>query len=87
MNLADHFNHAQRKATYGHRHWIVWTDATGEPHSAIATAGAIERAIADTRGRKFWGYTPSNRTGNILSPAVADAWLNNARNGTLARSL
>lgn len=83
MNLNQHHAHAQRKAKYGHRHWIVWEDVMGKPHSAQATAENLQQAIADVQGRKFSGYSPSTGIGNVLSRNVADVWLSNARQGCL----
>lgn len=76
-------NMAQRKAKYGHRAWIVWTDEHGSRHAARATVESLEAAIAAVGPKgKFTGYS-GDGIGNILNPGIAQAWLANARIGCL----
>jgi len=83
QTITDHHAIAQRKARYGHRHWIAWVDVHGVAHSGQATVDNLTRAIVEVQGRKFSGYSPSTGQGHVLSPLVANVWLQNARRGFL----
>lgn len=41
----DPSQYAQRKARYGHRDWIVWTDKTGQRCAARATPDTVKMAL------------------------------------------
>jgi hypothetical protein len=50
------FQIAQRKARYGHKSYLVWTDRSGEQQYALYNKANIKRAILDvgTKGRFYW---------------------------------
>jgi len=75
---------ARRKARYGHRPWISWTDQYGGEHATRATAESLEQAIGAVGPKgKFYGYC-GDGTGVILNHAIATIWLSNARIGCLS---
>jgi hypothetical protein len=44
---------AKRKARYGHKDWIVWTDRTGTQHAERLSPASMKRCLLDvgTNGR------------------------------------
>lgn len=49
----DAFQKAQRMARYGHRDWLVWSDADGA-HAAPRTAENIKRVLLTTGTKRRW---------------------------------
>jgi hypothetical protein len=48
-------NEVQRKARFGHRDWVVWTDKAGALQARRACRDAVKAALLDigTKGRWF----------------------------------
>lgn len=76
------FDFAKRKATKGHRTWVVWRNAATDAwHAAVMFTAAVERAVVETgEPTKFYGISPDG-VGSIFRAATASILLSNLRGG------
>lgn len=56
----DAYNVAQRKASYGHRDWLVWTDRAGVNHAARKTPENVKTMLLQTGTQGEWALVCAN---------------------------
>lgn len=81
------FRHAERKARYGHRRWVVWQNVVASTwHAARMTDVVVERAVAESGGEscKFFGVEKSTGLFMTYGPKVACILLANLKSGFVA---
>lgn len=45
---------AMRKARYGHRDWVVWSDREGVQHAAVKSPEVVKQCLLDCGTRGNW---------------------------------
>jgi hypothetical protein len=64
---------AERKARYGHRDWVVWTDKSGERCTALATSETVKMAMLATGTQSHFILVHQNdATGWVMSWSIAN---------------
>lgn len=53
MTYSDAYAMARRKAQYGHRSWLVWSNKQGETFAAVMNADSLKKAMLAT-GTQGW---------------------------------
>jgi hypothetical protein len=56
---------ARRKARYGHRNWIVWTDKQGQPQAEKVTPETMKRCLLDVGTKGKWMLVTAD-TGSLM---------------------
>lgn len=73
---------ARKKARYGHRDWLVWTDKQCEAHSALCTPSNIKKAMLDVGTQGTFIRVCANDAIGLLSHWSDGArYLRNAKYG------
>lgn len=75
--------YAKRKARYGHRDWIVWTDKSGEKQTAVLSADSLKQAMLAT-GTQGWImlYAANTATPYLLTWPVSVTYFAHLKRGT-----
>jgi len=53
------FQEAQKKARFGHRDWIYWSDKDGK-HAEVRSAESVKRALLAVGTKGFWCLIHAN---------------------------
>jgi hypothetical protein len=82
MTGSDAFDIAKRKATKGHRDWLVWRGADGAFIAAARSAETVKRAMLASGTRRRWYLICPRGINHIQNWAMGVLMIRNSRYGT-----
>jgi hypothetical protein len=81
MTLQEAFDLAVRKARYGHKDWIVWTDGK-EGFAELCTAEAVKSGLDSLATQdRFWRISATSAQGQIVRQRAGEIMLRNCLRG------